>query len=256
MRLKCLWQLKLSVLDHVEIQRGRFMRKLLFTVAGASIGLSPIAANVAQARFLQVDPVGYEDQVNLYTYVGNDPVNKGDPTGKAQCASAQFCEQIETYRQAMITARDTYKSGSDEFGRINASIENIGEVGKGPIAIDGGRNENPTVPANMDRGVLTVYTATMKDLSRDLGVNPTNHAAAIIAHEVDTGHMQPMNSLQDRVNVEISGYTTQEAVQRALDVKTGVNHPANGADRQTRIMNGAMGSVRTSCAGSDHPSCK
>jgi len=42
----------------------------------------------ALGRFLQTDPIGYKDDIDWYTYVGNDPTDKTDPTGKITLGEA------------------------------------------------------------------------------------------------------------------------------------------------------------------------
>ena len=69
-------------------------------------------------RFLQVDPVGYADQWNLYAYVGNNPLNATDPSGMQSIDMVG----VEHYLRAIAIVESdgvSYAEASQSVNRVD-----------------------------------------------------------------------------------------------------------------------------------------
>jgi RHS repeat-associated protein len=93
-------------------------------------------------RFLQTDPVGYDGGINLYAYVGDDPVNLTDPDGKDPVREALWnrivnwwntpVEGTRRYEPSdMEMVRPEYAVGTNDVGTLTNEPMTRGEIALG-----------------------------------------------------------------------------------------------------------------------------
>ena len=172
----------------------------------------------AQARFMQVDPIGYKDNVNLYAYVGDDPMDHVDYTGTEiddpnKSTRVQVAPYINTISKRQYTfdsnghlvasgAADN-KNGSSYYSKrldtaisgksvIDINISQTATTPGGTGALKGMLTYQIKVDESAGGGVPTYggHQVTITGhSSNDNGVK--SNPAQILAHEL-AGHAIPL----------------------------------------------------------------
>jgi RHS repeat-associated protein len=136
-------------------------------------------------RFMQTDPIGYKDQINLYEYVGDDPVDRVDPTGMQDMSS-----YYRGWENVAADHGETLPEFAEEMDRKSGGFD----IGLSLLPIDG----IATRATSWLRRALSIGESSTKEAVTTVRVSRTSHPEAASHIERAQAAGQPRELTVDR----------------------------------------------------------